>query len=119
MIWFVGVLAPTSSFLPVRDGMAEHRLYLAFAGLLLATASVSRAAAGDVAAGPGGGDGCVLVLAVGTYRAQSRPGRDPMPLWEEAVRRSPGAWQAHWGYAGNCSARSASAAVPSPNTRPY
>jgi hypothetical protein len=97
VVWFVGVLAPTTSFFPVRDAMAEHRLYLASAGLLLATASFAarplatwRTARAVVAI-------LLLGLAAGTYR-RNQTWSDPMLLWEESVRRSPDAWQAHWGY---------------------
>lgn len=95
--WFVGVLAPTTSFFPVRDAMAEHRLYLAAAGLLLAAASIAAqplAARRTVRAALAV---LLLVLAAGTYR-RNRAWADPVQLWEESVRRSPGAWQAHWGY---------------------
>src|SRR4029453_13404298 len=36
IVWFLAVLAPSSSFLPLREGMAEHRVYLASAGLFMA-----------------------------------------------------------------------------------
>ena len=96
-IWFVGVLAPTTSFIPVRDAMAEHRLYLASAGLFLAAAALvarslatHRAARATLAV-------VLVVLGVRTYQRNMLWG-DPMALWEESVRRSPDAWQAHWGY---------------------
>jgi hypothetical protein len=96
-VWFIGVLAPTLLF-PVRDAMAEHRLYLASAGPLLALASVAR---GVLASGRTARlvlAGVVLALAVVTYRRHEIWSR-PVDLWEEAVRRAPDAWQAHWGYA--------------------
>ena len=42
--WFVFLLllAPTSSFVPIRDVMAERRVYLPFIGLLLITVEVLR-----------------------------------------------------------------------------
>jgi protein O-mannosyl-transferase len=42
--WFVFLilLAPTSSFVPIRDVMAERRLYLPFIGLLLITVELVR-----------------------------------------------------------------------------
>jgi hypothetical protein len=97
-VWFVAVLAPTTSFIPVRDAMAEHRLYLASAGLLLAAASFTarplatgRVAQGILAA-------ALAILAFGTYQ-RNAVWSEPMRLWQEAVRRSPDAWQAHWGFA--------------------
>ena len=42
--WFVFLilLAPTSSFVPIRDPMAERRLYLPFIGLLFITVEFLR-----------------------------------------------------------------------------
>ena len=97
-VWFIGVLAPTSTMIPVRDPMAEHRLYLASAGLLLAAASVSWRAIALRRALRVALAGALFVLAVASYRRLDLWSR-PVELWEEAVRRAPGAWQAHWGYA--------------------
>jgi tetratricopeptide (TPR) repeat protein len=33
-VWFFLILAPTSSFMPIRDAAFEHRLYLSLAGIL-------------------------------------------------------------------------------------
>lgn len=98
VVWFLAVLAPTSSVVPVRDGMAEHRAYLASAGLLLAAASLAprsfrgRRAAAAVAV--------VMLMVLGwrTYQ-RNQVWADPAALWQESIRRSPGAWQAHLGYA--------------------
>ena len=98
VIWFVGVLAPTTSLVPVRDGMAEHRLYLASAGLLLALASIAWRAIANGRTLRVVLTGVLAVLAAGTYR-RNEVWSSPMDLWEESVRRAPDAWQAHWGYA--------------------
>jgi hypothetical protein len=98
VVWFIGVLAPTTSFIPVRDAMAEHRLYLASAGLLLAAASVSWRTIASRRAVRVALAGVVFVLAVATYRRNEVWAR-PVTLWEEAVRRAPNTWQSHWGYA--------------------
>ena len=96
VVWFGGVLVPTA-IVPVRDAMAEHRVYLASAGLLLAMASLaarpvagSRVARAVLAV-------VLMLLAFGTYR-RNEIWSDPMRLWEESIARSPDAWQAHWGY---------------------
>lgn len=39
-VWFLAVLAPSSSILPLREGMAEHRVYLASAGFFAAIAAL-------------------------------------------------------------------------------
>jgi tetratricopeptide (TPR) repeat protein len=97
-VWFIAVLAPSSSVVPLRDAMAEPRAYLASAGLFLAAASaltgplVSRRAARAVALA------VVLVLGLQTYQ-RNRIWSDPLRLWEEAAHRSPDAWLAHLGFA--------------------
>jgi hypothetical protein len=97
VVWFIGVLAPTSSFIPVRDGMAEHRLYAASGGLLLAAASVLTGPLATRRALRIAGTIVLSLLAIATYR-RFQVWSDPMRLWQESMERSPGAWQAHWGY---------------------
>lgn len=97
VVWFVLALVP-STLIPVRDAMAEKRVYVAAAGLLLAAGSAlaeplaTRRIARAVAAV------AVVVLLALTYRRNAL-WANPMDVWEEAVRRAPNAWQAHLGYA--------------------
>ena len=98
VVWFLCVLAPTTTFIPVRDAMAEHRVYLASTGLLLAVASVVARPLANRGVLRAIGAGVLLVLALATYR-RNIVWSDPMRLWEESVALSPNAWQAHWGYA--------------------
>jgi len=96
VLWFVLALAP-SSLIPVRDGMAEKRVYVAAAGLLLAAASAfaeplaARRSARAIATIT------VVTLLVMTYRRNAL-WANPMDVWQEAVQRAPNAWQAHLGY---------------------
>jgi hypothetical protein len=96
-VWFVLALAP-STLIPVRDAMAEKRVYVAAAGLLLAVGSAlsepltTRRSARGVAAV------AVVALLALTYKRNAL-WSNPMDLWEEAVQRAPNAWQAHLGYA--------------------
>ena len=96
-IWFVGVLLPTA-IAPVRDGMVEHRLYLAAPGLLLAIASAAAPALAGRRTIRAAATVIVIVLSVMTFE-RNRDWQEPMTLWQQAVERSPGAWQAHLGYA--------------------
>ena len=96
-IWFAGVLAPTF-IAPVRDAMVEHRLYLAAPGLLLAMASAAAPALSSRRSVRAAMSVVVIVLSVMTFE-RNRDWREPMVLWQQAVERSPGAWQAHLGYA--------------------
>ena len=98
VVWFVGVLVPTSSFIPVRDAMAEQRLYFASAGLWLAAASVLARPLALNRAVRALAAGVLLALALATY-SRNTLWSDPMRLWEESIARAPDAWQAHWGYA--------------------
>lgn len=98
LLWFLGALAPTSSFIPVRDGMAEHRLYVASGGLLLAIASVLTGSLATRRVLRIAGTVLLALLTIATYR-RFQVWSDPMKLWEESIARSPDAWQAHWGYA--------------------
>lgn len=93
-VFFV-LLAPTSSFVPIADPLAERRLYLPSLGLLLvAAASLARwkvsprALTGALAA--------VLALAgVLTYQ-RNLVWRSAVALWEDSVGKAPANWRAHF-----------------------
>lgn len=97
-VWFLAVLAPTSSLIPLPDAMAEHRVYLAAAGLLLAVASVLAVPLATRPVVRAIATAVLVLLTVQTYR-RLVVWRDPMKLWQESVERSPDAWQARLGYA--------------------
>lgn len=96
-LWFFAALA-TSTVAPLRDAMAEHRAYVPAAGLLLAVASLL---ARPLSARPPARGVAVWVLAVlsGLTYVRQTVWADQLRLWEESVRRSPGAWQARLGHA--------------------
>ena len=92
---FLLLLAPTSSILPIKDPVADRRIYLPMIGLLLivmdfaARWKIERkvlAAACAVV---------VALAAVGTY-ARAGVWGDPVSLWEDTVRKSPGKSRAHF-----------------------
>jgi hypothetical protein len=97
VVWFVAVLAPSSSLVPLRDAMAEPRAYLASVGLFLAAASALAGPLGSRRLVRAVALAAVVVLGIQTYH-RNRLWSDPMKLWEEAVQRSPDAWQARLGY---------------------
>jgi tetratricopeptide (TPR) repeat protein len=85
---FLLLLAPTSSFVPIADVVAERRMYLPFIGLLLVLVGFLRrweAKPGRVAAVLAG---VLLVMAAFTYRRSAVWG-DPMALWTDAASKSP------------------------------
>lgn len=98
VVWFVAALAPTSSLIPLPDAMAEHRVYVAAAGLLLAGASLCAVPLATRPVLRVIATAVLVVLAVQTYR-RILVWNDPMTLWQESVERSPDAWQARLGYA--------------------
>lgn len=85
---YVLLMAPTSSFVPIKDPVAERRLYLPMIGLLLVvTAALQHlrvdrrklaAALGAIAA----------VLAVATYQRNQLWASD-IAVWEDAAAKSP------------------------------
>ncbi len=85
---FIILLAPTSSFVPIRDLLVERRLYLPFIGLLLICCeglrrvSVSRTAMAAAL-------GCVVVVfAVAAY-SRNEVWSDPVALWKDTAAKSP------------------------------
>ncbi len=83
---FLLLLAPTSSFVPIKDVLAEHRLYLPFLGLVLVCLEFLRRMqprhvmwAGAAALG---------VCAILTYQ-RSEVWQSPLTLWQDTVAKSP------------------------------
>ena len=82
------LMAPTSSVLPIRDPVAERRLYFSMIGLLLiAVDLLARLKVGrrTLAAG------ClaVVLLAAVVTRARAQVWGDPILFWTDAVAKSP------------------------------
>ncbi len=85
---FLILLAPTSSILPIRDPIAERRLYFAFFGLLLVAADLvrriklPRATLTAACA-------AILLLAAFTTRARATVWSSEVTFWEDAISKSP------------------------------
>lgn len=85
---FLLLLSPTSSILPIKDPVAERRLYLPMLGLLLILVDLAGRLKIDrkmLAAA------CLVVLlgvAVATH-ARAEVWSSPVSLWEDTVRKSP------------------------------
>jgi len=83
---FLLLLAPTSSIVPIRDVMAERRLYLPFLGLTLICVEGLRRLRIRDAAGI-----CAAVLVVScilTYQ-RNEVWASPLVLWEDTTAKSP------------------------------
>jgi tetratricopeptide (TPR) repeat protein len=91
---FLLLMAPTSSILPIKDPIAERRIYFSMIGLLLIVVDLlarvkweRRVLAAACAA-------VVLLAAVGTH-ARAEVWSSPVSLWEDTVRKSPNKPRVH------------------------
>jgi tetratricopeptide (TPR) repeat protein len=89
------LMAPTSSVLPIKDPLAERRLYLSMLGLLLivvdvlARVKVERRTLSCACAAT------ALVAAFATH-ARASLWADPVLLWEDTTRKSPNKSRTHF-----------------------
>jgi hypothetical protein len=83
---FLLLLAPTSSFIPIKDVLAEHRMYLPFLGLVLICCEAlrrmqfSQVVTISVVT--------LLICSMLTYK-RSQVWMSPLALWQDAVNKSP------------------------------
>lgn len=94
ILWFVIVLLPESSVIPILDVAVEHRLYLPLAGAILAftawLSATDRFRAGSLTL-----TALVIVSFAGlTYRRNLTWG-DPITLWEDNVAKAEGKARIH------------------------
>lgn len=104
--WFFLILAPTSSFVPLRDAAFEHRMYLPLAALVifavagalaLGRMAIRRGLCSVALARGGAGLGMLLGLACLGWRTRER-NRDyqsSLALWESTVAHAPTNGRAH------------------------
>ncbi|MEE9614477.1 MAG: tetratricopeptide repeat protein [Thermodesulfobacteriota bacterium] len=102
LLWFFLTLSVESSIIPIKDPLAEHRLYLPLVGLSLSfTAALSFAsgapgASGGVAGRPGGGRGAwaviLVIVAAFSFAAYTRNDvwGDEITFYTDEVRKAPG-----------------------------
>jgi protein O-mannosyl-transferase len=89
------LMAPTSSFVPIKDALAERRLYLPMIGLLLIVVAGLAHVHLDrrkLAAAMGG---VAVLLAIATWQ-RNQVWASETALWEDTVRKSPGNARAHF-----------------------
>jgi tetratricopeptide (TPR) repeat protein len=84
---FLLLLAPTSSFMPIKDVLAERRVYLPFLGLLLICLEFLRRLRTEQIVWAG--VAVVVACATLTYQ-RNQVWASPLALWQDAVAKSPG-----------------------------
>jgi Flp pilus assembly protein TadD len=94
LAWFLVLLAPTSSVVPLADVVAEHRVYLASWGLIAAVVALASILVGRLSAPVRVAVVAVFsvvpILALATaLHARSSLWADPMALWRDAAEKSP------------------------------
>jgi protein O-mannosyl-transferase len=92
---FLILLAPTSSILPIRDPVAERRLYFAILGLLLIVVDLLARLRVDRKTLAAGGL-AVLLLAASVTHARAEVWSDEIAIWEDTARKSPAGWRPHF-----------------------
>jgi protein O-mannosyl-transferase len=88
--WFVFLvlLAPTSSFVPIHDPMAERRLYLPFVGLLLITLEFLRRSKASRSTFVGALALLLVIEGALTYQRNLLWGSE-IAIWKDTVSKSP------------------------------
>lgn len=89
---FLILLAPTSSFVPIRDVAAERRMYLPFVGLMLVLAGIVEYVKPAATAVAWGGAAVVILLGMATH-ARAKVWSSEILLWEDTVAQSPNKWR--------------------------
>ena len=85
---FVILMAPTSSFVPIKDPVAERRLYLSMIGLLFIVLEFLGRLDVKQTKWMAALAGVLVVAAIATYH-RNAVWSDPVMLWEDTVAKSP------------------------------
>lgn len=95
LLAFLILLAPTSSIVPIKDPIAERRIYLAMPGLLLITVDALRRTKADYRKLSAVLALVLLVAAVVTYN-RNQVWSNNIALWQDTLQKSPGKPRAHF-----------------------
>ncbi len=101
-LFFLVVIAPSSSVVPLLDPLAEHRVYLAALGVFLACAAGAalavRRLAGERATLAGGSIALLLLASAGLATARrSVVWRTSLSFWSDASEKAPQKARSHLG----------------------
>ncbi len=95
--WFLLILAPSSSFVPLKETMAEHRAYLSGWGLCFVLVLALRPLlAGHRRLATALVVSTLLLLGTGTH-LRNRVWADETSLWTDAVEKNPSSAEAWYG----------------------
>jgi protein O-mannosyl-transferase len=92
---YLVLMAPTSSILPIKDAVAERRLYFSMIGLLLIVVDLLNRARLDRKHLTWLCSAVVLLLSIGTF-VRAGVWADPVSLWTDTVAKSPNNRRAHF-----------------------
>jgi tetratricopeptide (TPR) repeat protein len=92
---FLILLAPTSSVLPIRDPLAERRMYFAMFGLLLVTADLLRRVKLPRATLAAACGALLLIAAIATH-ARAEVWSSELTLWQDTEAKSPDKPRGHF-----------------------
>lgn len=92
---FAILIAPTSSIVPIRDPIAERRMYLPFLGLTLVVVELLRRLKMETGALIATLGGILAICAVGTYR-RAEVWSSPLTFWTDATEKSPAKARPHF-----------------------
>lgn len=91
---FLVLMAPTSSILPIKDPVAERRLYGAILGLLLVVVDALARLRVERKALAIGAAALAMAATVATH-ARAEVWSDAEVLWKDTVAKSPNKWRPH------------------------
>ena len=99
--WFFLILAPTSSFIPIADPIAEHRMYLPLAALVMAVVIIAFLVGGRFLNNQSGAVlgwmacGLIVVVLADLTLKRNRDYISEFTIWQDASVKSPQNPRAH------------------------
>jgi hypothetical protein len=105
LLWFLILLAPSSSFVTLAEGMAEHRVYLASAGIFIAMSAAIAEHLLRRRPAPRGvpveyiAAGILITVLSALTVTRNQVWADSVALWTEATAHAQGMWEPHYALA--------------------
>lgn len=94
LVMFVLLLLPTSSVIPIKDALAERRMYVAIVGLILAVIAILDRYQVDTAVFKVGAIVALSLAAIVTFQRSQVWGDDSV-FWQDVLKKNPGNKRAH------------------------